>query len=242
MIIDFQKAIAKLRGGKREMSDSMLEQSTRILLDQIILMLMRGNLKAGDQLPNTTELKNLTKLSEEQLASATKALIALGFVEYRNGANAVVQTLPETALNPLLFGLVLEKASREELYELRLVLDLGALELVISKVTVDDLQELENQLRKYQARMVEGDLESLPRLDEQFHLRILEMSKNASLIKIGKTVMKLFSLPLEKASREIGPEQILQNHRLLYEAIAAKDLSKARNLLRQAFLKTMEYF
>lgn len=242
MIINFQKALARLRGGKHTMSEATLEQSTRILLDQIILMLMRGTIKAGDKLPSISELMSLTKLTEEQLASGTRTLMALGFVESRNGVYTVVSNLPESALNPLLFGLVLEKATREELYELRLVLDLGALELAIAKITDDDLQELENQLRKYQARMVEGDLESLPRLDEQFHLRILEMSKNASLIKIGKTVMKLFSLPLEKASREIGPEQILQNHRSLYEAIAAKDLSKARNQVRQAFLKTMEYF
>ncbi|HEY8464288.1 MAG TPA: FCD domain-containing protein [Bacillota bacterium] len=215
---------------------------TRSVLDQIITMLLRGTLKAGDRLPPVPDFAALLRVSESELQSALMVLEVLGMVEATEAGYALVQSMAEHSLNSLLFGLVLEKGSRQDLYELRLVFDLGALELAIAKATPEDLQDLADHLRKYEARMVEGDLQSLPRLDELFHLRILEMSKNPSFIKIGRIVMKLFSLPLEKALAAMGPEQILQNHQALYQAIVTKDYQKARQLVTKSFTKTMEHF
>jgi GntR family transcriptional repressor for pyruvate dehydrogenase complex len=219
-----------------------MNRVTRSVMDQIIAMLMRGTLKAGEQLPPLADLAALLRVSESELQNALIVLEVLGMVETSEKGYVLVSHTTTAPLNSLLFGLVLEKGSRQELYELRLIFDLGAIELAIAKATPADLQDLEDYLRKYEARMVEGDLQSLPRLDELFHLRILEMSKNPSLIKIGRTVMQLFSLPLEKAVVSIGPEQILQSHRVLYRAIAAKDYQAAREQVTKSFLKTMENF
>jgi GntR family transcriptional repressor for pyruvate dehydrogenase complex len=219
-----------------------MNQVARSVMDQIIAMLIRGTLKAGEQLPPLADLAALLRVSESELQNALVVLEVLGMVETSEEGYALVARATAAPLNSLLFGLVLEKGSRQELYELRLIFDLGAIELAIAKATPADLQDLEDHLRKYEARMVEGDLQSLPRLDELFHLRILEMSKNPSLIKIGRTVMQLFSLPLEKAVVSIGPEQILQSHRVLYHAIASKDYQAAREQVTKSFLKTMENF
>jgi GntR family transcriptional repressor for pyruvate dehydrogenase complex len=230
-------------GGKPSMiSISEMRQVTRSVMDQIIAMVMRGVLKAGDKLPPLPDLAALFRVSEGELQNALVVLEVLGMVEAGTDGYALVRNATETPLNSLLFGLVLEKGSRQELYELRLIFDLGALELAIAKATSDDIQDLADHLRKYEARMIEGDLQSLARLDELFHLRILEMSQNPSFIKIGKTVMQLFALPLEKAVQSIGPEQILSNHRKLYNAIVAKDYSSARELMTRSFRKTMENF
>lgn len=243
MIIDFMKALQRKRGGKPRMATvKEMNQVARSVVDQIITMLMRGTLKAGDKLPPTSEFAALLRVSESELQNALIVLEVLGMVEAAAGGYALVKSVAETSLNSLLFGLVLERGSQQELYELRVLFDLGALELAIAKATPDDLQDLADHLRKYEARMVEGDLESLPRLDELFHLRIMEMSKNPSIIKVGGIVMRLFSTTLEKAVTEIGPQQILRNHRALYEAIVDRDPHKARELLTKAYAKTREYF
>lgn len=219
-----------------------MNQVARSVVDQIITMLMRGTLKAGDKLPPLSDLAALLRVSEGELQNVLIVLEVLGMVEAGAGGYTLVKSMAETSLNSLLFGLVLERGSQQELYELRLMLDLGALELAIAKATQEDLQDLADHLRKYEARMVEGDLESLPRLDALFHLRILEMSKNPSFIKVGGVVMRLFATTLEKAVLEIGPEQILHNHRALYEAIVARDTHLARELLTKAYAKSREYF
>jgi len=215
---------------------------TQNVLDQLIAMLTRGAIKAGERLPANSDLVAMLRISETELQNSLSIFEVLGMIEFKDDAYFLVRELNPATLNSLLFGLLLERGTRREMYELRLVFELGALELAIAKATPEDLQDLADHLRKYEARMIEGDLESLPRLDELFHLKILEMSKNPSFIKIGKTVAKIYSLPLEKALRSMGASQILQNHRALYEAIAAKDFEQARDLQKKSFLKTMEYF
>jgi DNA-binding FadR family transcriptional regulator len=94
-------------------SISEMRQVTRSVMNQIIAMVMRGALKAGDKLPSLPDLATLFRVSESELQNALVVLEVLGMVEAGADGYALVRNTAETPLNSLLFGLVLEKGSRQ---------------------------------------------------------------------------------------------------------------------------------
>lgn len=212
-------------------------------LGRLIGMLMRGELKPGGKLPPEDDLAAMLDVSSGTLKDVLKVLAVLGVVEVHRGQGYVVATKStEAMLNPLLIGLLLEHGSRQDLFELRVLMEVGALELAVLKATDDDLRALADNLRKYEGRMVEGDHESLAELDRLFHQQILDMSRNPLFIKLGSTISQLFTLPLSRALGAWGPEQILSNHRAVYEAVQSRDVEEARRLVTRAFERTKEFF
>lgn len=212
-------------------------------IGKLMGMLMRGELKPGGALPSEGELASQLDVTSGEVRDTLKVLAVLGVVEARKGQGyAVAARSTDAMLNPLLIGLLLEQGSRDDLFELRVLMEVGALELAVLKATDDDLQALADNLRKYEGRMAEGDLESLSELDRLFHQQILHMSKNPLFTRLGSTVSQLFALPLSRALSAWGPEQILSNHRAVYDAIVRRDIDDARGLVTRSFERTKEFF
>lgn len=218
------------------------ESVVGVILNQFTGMLIRGELKPGGEMPAEAEMASRLGVTRTALKDAYKVLNILGVLERRSDGIRISDKVSEMMLNPLILGLIIEQGSKQDLFELRVVMEVGALELAVSKATDDDIQALADNLRKYEGRMVEGDAESLAQLDALFHQQILEMSKNPVFIRLGKSVAQLYALPLAKALNAWGPEQILQNHRAVYEAIVARDRDRARQLMTNAFQRTKEFF
>jgi GntR family transcriptional repressor for pyruvate dehydrogenase complex len=214
-------------------------QSTTVvqkIIDRITNSLIKGELKPGDRLPPEPDLAIQFGVSRASLREALKTLCGLGvLVARKRGGTFVAAAGSQLMLDPLIFNLIIENGSRDHLFELRVLLEVDAVELLIKKATPDDLLVLAQDLEQFAALLPDGDLESLARLDYQFHLRLIQMAKNPYFNRISQVVMQLYTDPIEKAFRQMGPEQVLSSHRELYQAIVAGDLLKAKDHIVKAF-------
>ena len=165
-----------------------------------------------------------------------KTLCGLGVLNARKRGGTFVATEgSQSMLNPLVFNLIIEKGSRDELFELRVLLEVDAIELVVKKATADDFKLLAAQLDEFEKNIPGGNLDLLADLDLQFHLSLLQISNNSPFIRISRLIMQLFESPIKEALKMIGPNQVLKNHRVLYEAILERDLLKAKEHVVRAF-------
>ena len=212
------------------------------IIDKITQSLIKGELKPGDRLPPEPELALQFGVSRTSLREALKTLGGLGvLVARKRGGTFIATSGSQSMLDPLIFSLIIEKGSKDELFELRVLLEVDAIELVIKKASDADFILLANELDKFAANISSGNLELLANLDLQFHLTLLQISNNPSFSRIARVVMQLFATPIQNALQTLGPEQVLSNHRVLFQAIVARDLLKAKDHVVKAFESTRQF-
>lgn len=220
-------------------------QSTTVvqqIIEKITQSLIKGELKPGDRLPPEPELALQLGVSRTSLREALKTLSGLGVLNARKRGGTFIATEgSQLMLNPLIFNLIIEKGPKDDLFELRVLLEVDAIELAIKKATTDDFKLLVNELDEFEKSIPSGDLELLADLDLRFHLRLLQISNNSSFIRISQLIMQLFANPIEKTLKKIGPKQVLDNHRELYQAIVERDLLRAKEHVVRAFESSRQY-
>jgi GntR family transcriptional repressor for pyruvate dehydrogenase complex len=212
------------------------------IIDKITQSLIKGELKPGDRLPPEPELALQLGVSRTSLREALKTLGGLGvLVARKRGGTFIATSGSQSMIDPLIFNLIIEKGSKEDLFELRVLLEVDAIELVIQKATADDLDQLAKEIDKFEKAILSSNLELLAELDLQFHLRLLQITKNSSFIRISQVVMQLFATPIKKTLNMIGPEQVLANHRGLFQAIIKRDLLKAKEHVVKSFESSKQF-
>ncbi|MBO8129396.1 MAG: FadR family transcriptional regulator [Peptococcaceae bacterium] len=221
--------------GKETVSQAIVRRFTQYLMD--------GILKPGDRLPPEPELAEQLGVSRTALREALKMLTGLGVLHSkRRGGTYIATSVSNEMLDPLIFGLIIEKGSKDELFEIRYMFELNAIDLAIAKATADDLEVLAANLEAFERAIPRGNLDELWTLDREFHSQILTMSKNKPFIKIARTVEQLFARAMRRALPHVGPETALKNHRAIYQALVERDLETAREIVKTSFLASRDYF
>ena len=213
------------------------------IIGQVSQSLIRGELNPGDRLPPEPELAEQLGVSRTALREALKTLAGLGVIHSkRRGGTFIATSISEAMFNPLVFSLIIEKGSKEEILELRILMEVDALELAMEKGNEEDFLRLEQELDEFEKAMVAGDTDALSELDVRFHLSILEISRNSAFIRIGRTVMQLFAFPIGRALKVFGPNTVLESHRELLRIMRKKDLQAVREHVRNSFKRSVEFF
>lgn len=206
------------------------------IIDKITRSLIKGELKPGDRLPSEPELALQWGVSRTSLREALKTLGGLGVLKAKKrGGTFVATSVSQSMLDPLIFSLIIERGSRDELYEMRVLLEVDGIELVISKASEDDLQQLADELEKYRVAMQEKDEAELAKLDVEFHLKLMELARNHTFYRIATVVMQLFADPIRQTLGQVGAQYVYDNHKALYEAICSRDLIKAKEQVLKSF-------
>lgn len=212
------------------------------IIDKITQSLIKGELKPGDRLPPEPELAIQLGVSRTSLREALKTLGGLGvLVAKKRGGTFIATSSSQSMLDPLIFSLIIEKGSKEELFELRVLLEVDAIELAIKKATEEDLASLAKELDEFEASIPEGNLDVLAELDYRFHQRIVEYTKNPSFVRVCRVVMQLFANPMKNTLYHVGPEQVLASHRATYQAILDRDLLRAKDHIVKSFESSKEF-
>lgn len=213
------------------------------VLNIIIDNILSGNLKPGDKLPTEIELAEQLGIGRNSVREAIKMLSSLGVVEIKRGMGTyIVESVPSSSLNQLLLSLAFHQGTSRELIELRLLLEIGAAVLAIDNADDADITKLEeaNMRLKEAQEKEDGDERILRDLDLKVHFTLLEITKNAYIEKIGKTIYRLFFASIENTVKE-DKYKAYRNHQLYIDAIKKRDKMLAVNAINQAFSFWIEY-
>ena len=119
----------------------------------------------------------------------------------------------------------------DEIFQLRIMLEVPTVERVIGKLTVDELATCDAIVQRCLACAREGDLTGFLEADRDFHLRLLGALGNRRLVDIVDRLRdqtRLYGLLM------LAPDNLVasaQEHEDLLQAIAAKDERRARERL-----------
>jgi len=188
------------------------------IIDSIIQAIVDGKFKVGDKLPSEYELINELNVGRNSLREAMKILSALGVVTIKRGDGTYVcsQVSPR-AFDSTIYSIIFMAAVNEEILELRKIMDTQILKLVIKRASDDDIAKLRTHLPTIREAYERGDTRQTAYLDNQFHVAVANLSKNAYLTRIVEGVYKIFSMSIENrnSTKEAFRETEISHEKLL---------------------------
>lgn len=134
------------------------------------------------------------------------------------------------------------KEEADQLYEVRKILELGAIEKVIENLTPQKMKELERRERLFKQAVDEKQSRGRFTLDQEFHGYIVEMSGNHYLAEYFREVyQRIF---LRHRVRPLRGERVVQvpaEHSELLHAIRNRDTEKAKEVISRHIENGKQY-
>jgi GntR family transcriptional regulator, transcriptional repressor for pyruvate dehydrogenase complex len=168
---------------------------TSSLVDKVetnlLELLVQQNLKVGDAIPTEMELSSTLGVSRTVIREALLRLRLMGLIESKKHRGAVI-TSPDllAMLEKRLIPQVLDNATLRDVFELRLVLEIGMADFIMERVTKEDVEELKEIVAN------EPDLSDSTLFQVQheiaFHGKLYEISGNTTLKKFQSMLLPVF--------------------------------------------------
>ena len=148
------------------------------------------NLKPGDSIPKEVELAEAMGVSRTAIREALTRLKLLGLVDSRKNRGMII-TRPDVLINikRVLDPHLLDGNTMKEIFELRLVLEMGIGDILFIKKDDNKLNELEKIVIKEEG--VTDRIERL-KIDVEFHSMLYKMSENKTIQNFQNMLMPIF--------------------------------------------------
>jgi GntR family transcriptional repressor for pyruvate dehydrogenase complex len=194
--------------------------------DRLAQTIRDGELAAGQALPPERSLCEEFGVARTSVREAIQGLVSMGLVERRGNRTHVVEHLPGVAVD----GFDLRKERVRELFEVRRVIEIPAVELAVCRATADERAAIVELSERFSGEM---DVLEFRRLDRQFHWTLAQACGNRLLAEMYHKVLDalfqsadfeslLFASANRRAVRHIVASAG-DAHRAIAAAVAAGD-------------------
>ena len=203
------------------------------VVNQIIQMIADGQLHAGEKLPSERHLQDLLKVGRPSIREALSALQIMHICETRIGDGTYITSLdPQYMTKPFEILMLLSKPSLNELFDMRGILEVGAIRLAVNNLTTEELDELVECVKK-ESKLVNNPNE-FARTDTELHGIIIGASHNSLMKNIMYSLQHMSSLSrgITSVFAEVR-RQAVQDHREIVEALLKCDVISAENAMRK---------
>lgn len=168
---------------------------TSSLVDKVeaslVALLQERKLKVGDSIPKELELAEALGVSRTVIREALLRLRMMGLIESKKKKGAVITS-------PDLFGImsksmnphILDQETLKEIFEIRLVLEIGMADFIFQRITKEDIAEL----RKIVSNEPPVTQYHLFNIDHEiaFHGKLYEITDNETLKKFQRMLLPVF--------------------------------------------------
>lgn len=198
----------------------------------IVTAIIEGELKPGDRLPTENELCQNLHVGRNSVREAIKKLEAYGIVYIRRADGTYVsETYSQKMLDPMLYGIILQKNSWNDFVDLRRVIDIGTLYLVIRR---GDTKELTKRLEacteelKEKIEAMVPSAEDVMEADTRFHSAIADATKNEMIKSITRYITRITVQSrlktIERVLEKGETKNFIELHRQMVQVIEQGDL------------------
>ncbi|MEM7119213.1 MAG: FadR/GntR family transcriptional regulator [Chloroflexota bacterium] len=209
---------------------------TRRAADTLKRFILTENLASGTKLPSERELSESLAVSRNIVREALSGLVAEGIVTKQAGSGTFVgsfdRSQAQTAL-PLTVGQ--SNPTIKDLREARAALEIGAVGLIVQRITDAEIDGLLDILTFYEQKQVEG--KSTIKEDIDFHLALLKATKNKVIVEMSPLVIDVFRQAVAEDASVIRrtPTRIVAEHRRIVHALQARDIVATRLAMHDHF-------
>jgi GntR family transcriptional repressor for pyruvate dehydrogenase complex len=172
---------------------SLLDTSSLVdkVETQLVQLLVDRKLKVGDSIPTEIDLSKALGVSRTVTREALLRLRMMGLIETKKKKGSVITSpdifeIMSKSMNPH----ILDQNTLKEIFELRLVLEIGMADLLFLRITPEDIQEL----KVIVANEPDTAKDHLFNIDHEiiFHGKLYEIAGNETLKKFQRMLLPVF--------------------------------------------------
>ena len=178
-----------------EINEALKTIETTSLVDKVeeklVELLQQQKLKIGDSIPTELELSDKLGVSRTVVREALLRLRLMGLIESKKKKGAVITTPDLFAHTTKSMNLhILSSETLREVFEIRLVLEIGMADLLFHRITKEDITALheivddEPPATQYHLFNIEHEI--------AFHGKLYEITGNETLKKFQKMLLPVF--------------------------------------------------
>jgi GntR family transcriptional repressor for pyruvate dehydrogenase complex len=214
--------------------------------DIIKAYVVNRQLKPGGPLPSERQLSEALGVSRNVVREGLSLLVAEGIIEKRHGSGIYLCEIGHERLYRDGERVLEEsRAHYDAVREARAAVEIGAIGLIIHRITQDDLEQLEKATAALERKSERG--EAFINEDMKFHLTLLRAAHNELILQWSPLVEEVMYawayqadlLNQKAASSSLamnGAKRVAAEHRAILEAVQQRDVQAARRLLTEHFL------
>ncbi|MFC5411476.1 FadR/GntR family transcriptional regulator [Larkinella bovis] len=150
--------------------------------------LAENKFKPGDPLPNEVEMASQLNVSRNVVREALSRLRMLGMIETRP-RRGMIMAQPDllAGLEKVLNPSILSVDNLKDIFEMRLILEMGIAEFLFARKTQKDMDELEMIVSKQKDRYIVSQEDEVA-----FHSKLYEMTGNETFTRFQTLLMPVF--------------------------------------------------
>jgi GntR family transcriptional repressor for pyruvate dehydrogenase complex len=213
----------------------MSEGSTEQVVAHLRELIESGSLRPGDRLPAERDLALQIGVSRPTVRAGLRALAAMGVVQARHGSgNYIPEGPPTLGSEPLSFLAALHGFTREDMYEARRILEVGAAGLAADRATPEQLASLSEEVASLFATM--EDPQRFLVHDINFHRTLAAASGNPIVASIVEMVSALYYERRRQTAQRASDRDLrdaAEMHRRIYQAVRSHDAEAARQAMHE---------
>ena len=220
-----------------------IEGSTEQVVSYVRGLIERGELRPGARLPAERDLAVQIGVSRPTVRAGLRALAAMGVVRSRHGSGTYIPDGPPTlGSEPLSFLAALHGFTREEMYEARRILEVGAAALAAERASADQVATMAEEVASLFASM--EDPQGFLRHDIGFHRAVAAASGNPIVASLVEMVSALYYERRRQTAERASDRNLhdaAEAHRRIYQAIRARDAAAAREAMNDHLQQASAY-
>jgi GntR family transcriptional repressor for pyruvate dehydrogenase complex len=219
------------------------EGSTEQVVSYVRDLIERGALRPGDRLPAERDLATHIGVSRPTVRAGLRALAAIGVVRSRHGSGTYIPDGPPAlGTEALSFLAALHGFTREEMYEARRILEVGAAGLAAERATPEQVATLAEEVASLFASM--HDPQAFLVHDINFHRGIAAASGNPIVASLVEMVSALYYERRRETAARASDRDLrdaAEMHRRIYQAIRAHDADTARRAMNDHLIQASQH-
>jgi DNA-binding GntR family transcriptional regulator len=205
-----------------ELEDIRSRSLSSAIYRQLEEMILAGKIKPGERI-NESQLALALQVSRAPIREACRQLERHNIVEVRANRGTFVRNI--------------ESKEVAELYDVRAALDALAGERAAERMTPATVRELRGHIRLMERFAAQEDVAAYYRANLDFHMAVVRVSSNESLIKLYESVCKQ-ALLFRRTSLSL-PNRLrvsLKQHKEIFSALTSGQKDLAAGLLKNHVL------
>lgn len=210
---------------------------TSSLVDKVETNLLKyfedKKLQPGEIIPKEIELATAMKVSRTVIRESLNRLKTMGIVESVKHKGTIIKS-PDfsTLLQKSMIPRILDNSTLKDIFELRLVLEIGMADLVLKNISQQDIEELEQIVDK-EPELSEDVLFEINH-EILFHGKLYDITKNKTLKNFQHILLPVFNYAYDSGliNRPISKKKYV-SHRGLIDVLKTGDADKFRKAMRK---------
>jgi len=217
--------------------------STGLVIAYVRGLIDQGGLRPGDRLPGERELAVRVGVSRPTIRAGLRALAAMGVVQSRHGSGTYIpEGPPHLGREALSFLAALHGLTRDEMYEARRILEVGAAGLAAERASADEMATLAEEVASLFASL--DDPVRFLDHDIAFHRAVAAASGNPIVASLVEMVAGLYYDRRRVTAAQASARDLrdaADMHRRIYQAIRAHDAGAARAAMHDHLVQASAY-